>query len=80
MNALAKGRLLQRSIVTIKDLRANTGADAEPTLSDAVVLLQATAATIDTLADDAIQLVLLDAADIIRRLSDYNAKYYPAKG
>lgn len=68
MSALEKGRFLQRSIVTIGDLRANTDVDTEVTVSNAVVLLQAAATTIDTLADDAVQLILLDAADIIRSL------------
>ena len=61
---LEKGRLLQRSIVIIRDGRNE--ADIPP--ADGVIDLQTVAASIDRRPDGDMTSALLDAADMIRTL------------
>jgi hypothetical protein len=65
---LEKGRLLQRSIVIIRDSREQVGIRSSRTAADAVIDLQTVAASIDRRSDDQVKTALLDAADMIRTL------------
>lgn len=68
LSALEKGRLLQRSIVIIRDGRDQVGIPPSNTAADAVIDLQTTAASIDRQSDDEVKAALLYAADMIRTL------------
>jgi hypothetical protein len=61
---LEKGRLLQRSIVIIRDGRNEAGIPP----ADGVIDLQTVAASIDRRSDNEVKTALLDAADMIRTL------------
>ncbi|WP_426124498.1 hypothetical protein [Pararhizobium sp. PWRC1-1] len=64
LSALEKGRMLQRSIVIIRDGRNEVGIPP----ADGVIDLQTVAASIDRRSDDEVKAALLDAADMIRTL------------
>jgi len=65
---LEKGRLLQRSIVIIRDGRDQVSIAPSTSAADAVIDLQTVAASIDRRSDDEVKAALLDAADVIRTL------------
>lgn len=65
---LEKGRLLQRSIVIIRDGRDQVSIAPSTSAADAVIDLQTVAASIDRRSDDEVKAALLFAADVIRTL------------
>lgn len=68
LTVFEKGRLLGRAIVTIREMKAGTGLVVDPLAFHETIVLQAAAATIDTLPDDAVKATFLDAAETIRTL------------
>ncbi|KQW62681.1 MULTISPECIES: hypothetical protein [unclassified Ensifer] len=68
LTTFEKRRLLERAVVTIRDMREQAGIPSSNTEADAVIDLQSTAAAIDKRTDEQIQAALLDAADMIRTL------------
>ncbi len=68
LTALERGRLLQRSIVMIRDGRDQVGIPPSKTAADALIDLQTVAASIDRLSDNEVKAALLDAAEMIRTL------------
>ncbi len=63
-----KRRLLDRAVVTIREMREEVGIPESKTAADAVIDLQTTAAGIDRRTGDEVKAALLDAADMIRIL------------
>jgi hypothetical protein len=68
LTAFEKRRLLERAVITIRDMREQAGIPSSNTEADAVIDLQMTAAAIDNRTDTQIRAALLDAADMIRTL------------
>jgi hypothetical protein len=68
LTVVEKGRLLGRALVTIRELKAGTGHVVDPLAFDETLVLQAAAATIDTLLNDAVKATFLDAAETLRTL------------
>ncbi|WP_457578976.1 hypothetical protein [Ensifer adhaerens] len=60
--------LLERAVVTIREMRDQVGIPSSNTEADAVIDLQTTAAGIERRSDDQVMAALLDAADMIRIL------------
>ena len=65
LTALEKRRLLERAVVTIREMRNQVGISPSRTLADPVIDLQTTAAGIEKRSDDQVKAALLDAADMI---------------
>ncbi|WDZ81058.1 hypothetical protein PWG15_25255 (plasmid) [Ensifer adhaerens] len=63
-----KRRLLERAVVTIREMRDLVGIPESKTEADTVINLQTTAAGIERRTADQIKTALLDAADMIRIL------------
>ncbi len=68
LTAHEKRRLLERAVVTIREMRDQAGIPSSDTEADAVIDLQTTAAGIERRTDEQIKAALLDAADMIRTL------------
>ncbi len=68
LKAIEKRRLLERAVITIREMRDEVGIPPSRTAGDAVVDLQTTAAAIERCTDDHVRAALLDAADMIRTL------------
>lgn len=68
LTAFEKSRLLERAVVTIREMREQVGMAASKTEPDPVIDLQTTAAGIERLTGDDVRAALLDAADMIRTL------------
>lgn len=65
---LVKRRLLERAVVTIREMREQVGIPESKTKADAVIDLQTTAAGIERRTEEQVKAALLDAADMIRIL------------
>ncbi|MEI3855957.1 MULTISPECIES: hypothetical protein [Ensifer] len=63
-----KRRLLERAVVTIREMRDEVGVPERKTELDPVIDLQTTAAGIERRTHDHVKAALLDAADMIRIL------------
>jgi hypothetical protein len=68
LSALKKVRMLQRSIVIIRNGRDQVGIPPSKSATDALIHLQTVAASIDRRSNDEVKAALLDAADMIRTL------------
>jgi hypothetical protein len=68
LGTLEKGRLLQRAIVTIRDMRDVVGIPTRGTEADALIEIAAVAASIDLRPNQEARVALLDAAGMIRDL------------
>ncbi len=68
LTAFEKRRLLERAVVTIREMREQVGIPASKTEPDPVIDLQTTAAGIERLTGDDVRAALLDAANMIRTL------------
>ncbi|MCV9960364.1 hypothetical protein OIU34_00495 [Pararhizobium sp. BT-229] len=65
---LEKGRLLQRAIVTVRDMRDVVGIPTSGTEADALIDIGAVAASIDRTPNQDVRAALLEAAGMIRDL------------
>ncbi len=65
---LEKGRLLQRAIVTIRDMRDIVGIPTSGTVADTLIEIGAVAASVDRRQDQDVRAALLQAAGMIRDL------------
>jgi len=63
-----KRRLLERAVVTIREMREQVGIPESKTEPDQVIDLQTTAAGIESRTGDQVREALLDAANMIRTL------------
>ncbi len=63
-----KRRLLERAVVTIREMREQVGIPESRTAADAVIDLQTTAGGIERRSADEVKAALLDAAEMIRIL------------
>ncbi|THK35667.1 hypothetical protein EHS39_23895 [Ensifer sp. MPMI2T] len=61
-------RLLSRSIATIRDMREQTGIPSSNRARDVVIDLQVAAVRVDSFSGAEIRDILIDAADVIRKL------------
>jgi len=68
LTAFEKRRLLERAVVTIREMREQIGIPTSKTGPDPVIVLQTTAAGIERLTGEDVREALLDAADMIRTL------------
>lgn len=68
LTAFEKRRLLDRAVVTIREMREQVGIAASETEADPVIDLQTTAAGIERQTGDQMREALLDAANMIRTL------------
>ncbi|KSV76056.1 hypothetical protein N185_16540 [Sinorhizobium sp. GW3] len=68
LTATEKRRLLERAVITIREMRDEVGIPPSRTAGDAVIDLQTTAAAMERRSDDHVRAALLDAADMIRTL------------
>ncbi len=68
LTAFEKRRLLERAVVTIREMREQVGMRPSETEPDSVIDLQTAAAGIETRTGDNVREALLDAADMIRTL------------
>lgn len=68
LTAFEKRRLLERAVVTIREMREQVGIAASKTEPDPVIDLQTTAAGIERHTGDNVRSALLDAANMIRTL------------
>ncbi len=68
LTAFEKRRLLERAVVTIREMRAQVGIPGSKTEPDPMIDIQTTAACIETRTGDQIRAALLDAANMIRTL------------
>lgn len=68
LTAFEKRRLLERAVVTIREMREQVGISASKAEPDPVIDLQTTAAGIERRTGDDVRAALLDAANIIRTL------------
>ena len=65
---LEKGRLLQRAIVTIRDMRNIVGMPTIGTAVDTLIVIGAVAASVDRRPDQDVRVAMLQAAGMIRDL------------
>lgn len=63
-----KRRLLERAVVTIRDMREQVGIPESKTAADAVIDLQTVAGGIERRSADEVKAAILDAAEMIRVL------------
>ena len=61
-------RLLQRAVITIRELREQVGLPSNHASADALIELQTTAVAIASRSDEQVKCALLTAADMIRTL------------
>lgn len=63
-----KRRMLERAVVTIREMRYEADISSSSTEADAVIDLQTTATATHKRTDEQVKVTLLDAADMIRTL------------
>lgn len=68
LTALEKRRLLERAVVTIREMREQVGISASESEPDPVIDLQTIAAGIERRSCDDVRAALLDATNLIRTL------------
>lgn len=68
LTSFEKRRLLERAVVTIREMREQVGIPPGKTEPDPMIDLETTAAGIEMRAGDDVRAALLDAADMIRTL------------
>ncbi len=68
LTAFEKRRLLDRAVVTIREMRDQVGMPQSKTAADPLIDLQTTAAGMESRSADETRAALLDAADMIRSL------------
>ena len=68
LTAFEKRRLLERAVVTIREMREQVGIPPSKTEADPVIDLQTAAAGIETRTGDNVRGALIEAANMIRTL------------